>query len=480
MRRFVLLLATLLVLAAALFAQAPRPGVPVPSRIAIGDELTVYVYGEKELTGPFTVQTDGAIYVPRVGRLVVSGLTAREAQSRLLARLRTLLVDPTATVSIGKQRGSSVYVVGGTEGVLPYGPETDLRQIYAAAKVETDPDLLNVSVFRNGRRIASLSATELTSGRPGVFNGPLQANDLVVFEPKPFLRVWVVGTVQKPGRVRLNVGDDVYRAIAEAGDLAQEPANGPTRLRSDYVVTVRRGPETFEVPLVVDPSEPPLKLEQGDTVSVQPPSQVRVTFTGFARSPGERFYKEGTRLATAVGDEGGAAPATTAVAGVAQPEGEGSLKGVILFHNGLASFHDLSPTPDGPVATVTPVLGDGDVVYIPRNERTLYVFGQVGRVGRVTMQDNRAYRLSDAVAEAGGTNANGTLTRVSVGRAGPDGRLVVKTYRLDKFIKSGDEKENPLLQPRDVVYVDSTRGLTFQSAASAISAALLLNSVFRL
>lgn len=475
LRRLVLLPAALLALAPALVAQSTRP-----ARIRVGDEVTVYVYGDKEISGTYVVQNDGSIYPPRVGRLIVAGLTATEAQARLIARLRTFLVEPTATFSITKQRGNAVFVVGGTEGVVPFGPETDLRQVYAAAGVKEDPDLIQVGVFRNGRRIATMSATDLTSGRPGVFSGPLQPNDLVVFELKPYMRVWVVGTVQKGGKLRLNQGDDVYRAIAEAGDVRPETADGIKRLRSEYTVTVRRGPETIRVPLVPDPTKAPLRLEDGDTVSVQPPTQVRVTFTGYARNPGERVYREGTRLSTAVGEEGGAAPATASTTGAALGglnESEGTLRGVVLFHNGVASIHDLGPTTRGPNAEPGPTLADGDVVYVPRNERTFYALGSVGRPGRVTMDDNRTYRLTDAVAEAGGVTAAGTLTRVSLARPGPDGKLIVKTYRLDKFVKGGDERENPILQPKDVVYVDTSRGLSFSSLTSAISAGLLLNNL---
>lgn len=479
MRRSLVPFATTFVLATALFAQTTAP-----ARIRVGDEMEVYVFGEKELTGPVTVQTDGAIYVPRVGRIVVAGLTATEAQNRLLVRLRKIFVNPTATLSLSKQRSNAVFAVGGKESVIPYTEDTDLRQVLAAAQVQGDLDLLQVSVIRNGKSLGTFPVTDVAGGKQGS-SISLRPNDVVVFERKPFIRVWVVGTVLKPGRVQLNEGDDVYRAIAEAGDLAVEPTGGPTRLRSDYVVTIRRGPQTITVPLVYEAGHQPVKLENGDTVSVQPPTQVRVTFTGYAKNPGEKIYKAGTSLATAVGAEGGAAPGTPPTAS-APAEPEGSLRGVILFHNGVASFHDLSPRPSGPIGEQGPPVEDGDVVFIPRNERKIYVFGAVNRVGRIPFEDNRVYRLSDAVAEAGGlipsngAASGGTLTRVSVGRPGVDGKLEVKTYRLDKFVKSGDATQNPVLRPDDVVYVDTSRGLTLQSLTTAISAALLLYSASRI
>jgi hypothetical protein len=102
---------------------------------------------------------------------------------------------------------------------------------------------------------------------------------LVVFEPKPFIRVWVTGSVKLPGRIRLSEGDDVYRAIAAAGDIPA-PAVGPAPLRSEISVVVRRGPQVVNVPLVPDVKGEPFRLEDGDTVIVEPPAKVRVVFAG--------------------------------------------------------------------------------------------------------------------------------------------------------------------------------------------------------
>ena len=96
------------------------------------------------------------------------------------------------------------------------------------------------------------------------------------------------------------------------------------------------------------------------------------------------------------------------------------------------------------------------------------------------MNDTREYRLSDAVSEAGGMATGGTLTRVTLGRPGEDGKLVMKTYRLDKFIKGGDVSNNPVVAPNDVVYVDTSKGITLSTLGNILSSALLLNSLRRL
>ena len=77
MRRFALILFALLALVGLSVGQSTAP-----SRIRVYDELRVYVYGNKDVSGDFSVQTDGAIYVPRLGRIVVNGLTAPKRHRR--------------------------------------------------------------------------------------------------------------------------------------------------------------------------------------------------------------------------------------------------------------------------------------------------------------------------------------------------------------------------------------------------------------
>lgn len=76
------------------------------------DVLSVVVAGQPTLGGEFVVQEDGAIVVPLVGKVSVSGLTANLAATQLSMAWKKMVVDPNVSVVIGKAASPRVNVVG--------------------------------------------------------------------------------------------------------------------------------------------------------------------------------------------------------------------------------------------------------------------------------------------------------------------------------------------------------------------------------
>jgi protein involved in polysaccharide export with SLBB domain len=106
------------------------------------------------------------------------------------------------------------------------------------------------------------------------------------------------------------------------------------------------------------------------------------------------------------------------------------------------------------------------------------VLGKVNKAGDVRMEDNREYRLADAVAAAGGVAPNGSTMRVYLARRTESGRVEVVEYRLEAFLKDGNMEQNPIVQEGDVVVVGEPKGLTAGAAIQVISAASILRTIF--
>lgn len=436
-----------------------------PAKIRVGDEISVFLYDDSTLTGSYVVQSDGAIYLPRIGRFGAAGKTAEQLQSLVLTKVKTFLKDPIMTVSLRRQRPQSVFLIGGASGQLDLFPETDLRSLFAQAKVGTDPDLLQISVFRGAQRLVQMNASDLLSSQQKSWNGPIQPNDIIIIEPKPFVRVWVLGTVKNPGRLRMDRGDDIYKAIALAGDIVT-PATGIIPQRSELNVTVRRGPDTMRFPLVPNPTASPFVLEDGDTISVQPPPKIRVTFAGESRSVGESVFSEGIHLGSALSATGMTI--------------NGTARRVALFRNGQASIYDASTRPGEPVPSLGPELQQGDIIFVPYNERAYFVFGEVQKPGRYPMIDNRTYHLADAIGDSGGASQSGSVRHITVARPTGQGKFQITSYKLDEFLKGGKVQNNPVIEEGDVVYVNRPNGLGFSAITQALSSALYLQAVTKL
>jgi protein involved in polysaccharide export with SLBB domain len=462
--RLVVLLATLLL--AMIVVGWQQPQTPVPqARLKAKDELTLILVGQKEYSGDYTVQDDGALYLPLIGRTVVSNLTVTEAQSRIEARYRRFLKEPTVSLLLKKARDSVVYVVGGKNpaGAVPLVPGVDLRMVLAQAQLPEDPDLVRINVFRGGKPVAAVEPEKLFEESSSEWNGPLEPDDVVVIQPLAYFRVWVLGNVTNPGQVRVQQGSDVYQAISLAGGLQREVLGRTTR-SEDFDVSVRRGPNAIQLPGLPTAASNPYPVQAGDTIFVEF-NQLRVTVSGEVLAPGVVLVPKGSPINVAIAAAGG-------------PRPSGTLNPVYILRNGELMVADASTPRENDLST-GPMIQANDAVFVIRNQKVFTVLGEVRAPGRIRMEDGRSYRLSDAIAEVQGIYANATFRRIHLARAGADGKFTVRSINLDEFLKDGKLESNPEILPGDYILVGKPSGVTAANIGTILGAAFTIDRIFR-
>lgn len=103
-------------------------------RLGSGDEIKVTVYGEQDLSGPFTVDGDGQITMSLIGQVEVGKLTLAEASDRLQAKLKDgYLRDPKVAVELVK--GRPYYILGEVNkpGEYPFSSGLTVMNAIASA-----------------------------------------------------------------------------------------------------------------------------------------------------------------------------------------------------------------------------------------------------------------------------------------------------------------------------------------------------------
>jgi polysaccharide export outer membrane protein len=103
-------------------------------RLGPGDKLHVSVFNREELTGDFTVGTQGRISYPLVGEMEVSGRTVPEFTTQLTEQLRNGYVrDPIVSVEVAQYR--PFYILGEVNrpGAYPYSPGMTVMGAVATA-----------------------------------------------------------------------------------------------------------------------------------------------------------------------------------------------------------------------------------------------------------------------------------------------------------------------------------------------------------
>jgi polysaccharide export outer membrane protein len=92
-----------------------------PYLLDTGDKLRVFVYGQPNLSRGYTVDHEGNITVPLIGGVHARGLTTRDLEASIAAKLGSEFVrDPQVTVDVQQNRPFFIHGEVKTAGQYPY------------------------------------------------------------------------------------------------------------------------------------------------------------------------------------------------------------------------------------------------------------------------------------------------------------------------------------------------------------------------
>lgn len=153
---------------AALATRIPTNVNPGPYRIGVGDVLLLATKSPagtvEELSGllaaqnsrqGYTVQDDGAIAVPDVGRVMMAGLTLEEAEAQLFQSLVQNQIDPTFSLEIAEFNSKRVSIGGAvaqpTVAPITLTPLFLDEALAASGGISTaDLDFASIRIYRDG------------------------------------------------------------------------------------------------------------------------------------------------------------------------------------------------------------------------------------------------------------------------------------------------------------------------------------------
>ena len=200
------------------------------------DQIRVHALHVKDLPlEPITIEADGSITLPLIGRVDANGLTAPKFAAAVAARMKSFILEPDVTVTLVKRRNLPVSVMGEVNkpGVVELQEPTRLMEILALAggtRDEASNKLIITRRMENGVlplrgartdlseqfSIAEVDIEQLLKGANPEANIMVAPNDVVSI-PRAEL-VYVIGEVKKPGGFVLRSHERVrvLQALAKA------------------------------------------------------------------------------------------------------------------------------------------------------------------------------------------------------------------------------------------------------------------------
>ncbi|MGP8246996.1 MAG: polysaccharide biosynthesis/export family protein [Bryobacteraceae bacterium] len=275
--------------AASLAAQVPRPGNAAAGYIlGPDDEIVVHALLVPEITDkPIRIESDGSLNLPLVGRVDAGGLTSRQLETVIAARLRTFVEQPQVSIDVAEQRSQPVSVLGAVKnpGVHQLrGPKSLLEVLAIAGGVEQDAGyivrierhtdegalpLAGATVDPTGQfSVAEMSLEDVMDGKHAAGTLPVKPNDVITV-PRARL-VYVVGEVKKPGGFAMHEKQNisVLQALSLAEGLTRTAGLSGARVLRNNAATGEREEIPINLKSIFDGKSPDLALAPEDILFV--------------------------------------------------------------------------------------------------------------------------------------------------------------------------------------------------------------------
>lgn len=480
--------ANLLVPGARDFTAPPTTTVPQDYRINPGDRLLVGLTGSAEANNlRLTVDSEGRIFIPRVGSVQVGGLRYGDLQSAISGQVSRQYRSFRVSASIERLHGITVYVTGFalTPGSYTVSSlSTLVNAVLAAGGPSAGGSFRSIQLRRGGRLISDFDLYDFLLKGDKSADAVLQNGDVIYIAPVGS-QVAVIGSVNNEAVFEARPNDTltdllIYAGgVNTAGDLSRLLALDPLDLQAGWQqLTPDRARGQIAARAQV--------LRVLSNLGIARPLDkqgVLVTVSGEVARPGRYFLKPGAPLSSAISQAGGltsqafvygtvftreslrqqqrdsyqravrdvefllsAAPLTSALATDADVNRLAQLRNVVeqLRERRPDGRLVLDVTENATELPASVTLQNNDTLYIPPRPVAVGVFGTVP--GSTSFQYRRGATIGDYLHQAGGVQKIGDKGQIFVVRA--NGTVLAAKRGL---FASRIEKQPAL--PGDLIYV---------------------------
>lgn len=439
----------------------PNENVATPDNYQLGpgDEVIIDIWGFNEANIQQTISPEGRINIEMVGPVYLSGLTVKEAESKIKKVLSSKYSsisgerpNTEVSVSLGAIRTIQVNVMGDVDYPGAYRMSsfsTVFSALYAAGGVSKTGSLRDIQVIRNGKKIAAADIYAYIFDGKSTSDIRLHDGDVIIV-PAYVNVVKALGGVKRSMKYEMAEGETV-------ADLLKYSGGFTGRAFRDNVSVLRNSGDSRLILTASKANGYDVVLEDGDevTVGVSPQHFAnRLEVKGYVVNPGE--YEFGGDINTV--------KQLIVAAGGLKKDAFLS-RAVLQRENADRSFETMSVDLGGIMKGTRPDvdLRKGDVLTVPgifemTDRGTLTINGMVVAPGIFDYAEHTT--VEDLIVLAGGLLDGASMAKVEVSRRVVDpysleiNETIGESYTFS--IKDGlsvDGADEFYLEPYDVVAV---------------------------
>lgn len=206
------------------FEPGQNMATPKTYKVGPSDVLHVDVYGMSEATYDLTVSRDGAIRVPGVGLIHVSGLTLERVENLLKKKMTSVYSTiasgrTTVSVTVNKIRSIKVYILGEVANPGSYtlsSVSSVFNALNACGGPSNNGSMRAIRLVRDGKVLAEVDLYEFLMN--GIMPSDITLQDQDVIQVPPYQsRITINGAVKRDGIYELKEGETLDDLLKYCG-----------------------------------------------------------------------------------------------------------------------------------------------------------------------------------------------------------------------------------------------------------------------
>jgi len=282
------------------------PNISSDYLVDVGDEFNLLLTGKLADELELTVQRDGSILIPELGKIYIAGKSLNDSEKLVQSFIESKTVGVDSYLTLVEMRDVQVLMIGGVETVgiftLP-GGSNFLSALNAAGGISEAGSFRRIEHKRDGEILNVYDLYDIFVNAKFEFSTTLRTGDIIFVQPKSF-EVPVTGGVAYPAIFEIIDGETVNDVINFAGGFSEGHSG------FEYVEIKRHDLDSQ--------NEGTINLINLMTVNLKPRDSIRVPsyktailginrveITGFVNRPGVYYLNERETLFDLVNKAGG-------------------------------------------------------------------------------------------------------------------------------------------------------------------------------
>jgi polysaccharide biosynthesis/export protein len=278
------------------FAPVDRIPVTPDYLIGPGDELLVRAWGQIDVNYRAVVDRTGAIYLPKVGPISVAGVRYDQLNTYMKAAISRVYKNFDLDVTLGRLRAVQVFVVGQVRRPGSYtvsSLSTMVNALFASGGPSKQGSMRRIMLKREGKDVTTFDLYDLIAFGDKSKDVQLLSGDVIWVPPVGRL-VALAGSVNVPGIYELKEHETLGQLLGYAGGFTTTASGQKAFIDRIDDRQVRHTAE-------VDLSSAGLKTElrDGDIVRflhISPRFDNAITLRGNVAVPGRYPWRQGMRV----------------------------------------------------------------------------------------------------------------------------------------------------------------------------------------